>query len=115
MAEHGTRTHTHTHAHNHRHTQPHLSIELHGRHAQADEAREEGLVQVGVFLEGHVLHHGRQLVVVAYQCHSLQPALPIHRFLHVRDASTYQYTRKYGWLLTVSMLEISLQQQPHEE
>lgn len=42
-----------------------LSVELDVGRAQADKAGEQGLVQVAVLLEGHVLDHRRQLVVVA--------------------------------------------------
>jgi hypothetical protein len=51
----------------------HLGVELDEGRAEAHEAGEEGLVEVAVLLEGHVLDHGRQLVVVAYQDHPLQP------------------------------------------
>ena len=54
---------------------PHLRVELDVRRAEADEAREERLVQVRVLLEGHVLHHGRQLVVVANQDDALESAV----------------------------------------
>lgn len=54
-----------------------LCIELDVGGAEADEASEEGLVQVAVLLEGHVLDHRGQLVVVPYQDHTLQPAVPI--------------------------------------
>ena len=62
----------------------HLSIELHVGRAEPHEAGEERLVQVAVLLEGHVLDHGRQLVVVPNQDHPLQPAhavlLPLQEF-----------------------------------
>ena len=51
----------------------HLGVELDEGRAEAHEAGEEGLVEVAVLLEGHVLDHGRQLVVVPYQDHPLQP------------------------------------------
>ena len=54
-----------------------LCIELDVGGAKADEASEEGLVQVAIFLEGHVLHNRGQLVVVSYQDHTLQPAVAI--------------------------------------
>ena len=54
-----------------------LCIELDVGGAEADEAGEEGLVQVAVLLEGHVFNHRRQLVVVPYEDDSLQPAVPI--------------------------------------
>lgn len=54
-----------------------LCIELDVGGAEADEAGEEGLVQVAVLLEGHVLDHRRQLVVVPYEDDSLQPAVPV--------------------------------------
>ena len=38
-----------------------LSVKMDGWHAQTDEAGEERLFQVGVFLEGHVLDHWREL------------------------------------------------------
>ena len=59
-----------------------LCIELDVGGAEADEASEEGLVQVAVLLEGHVLDHRGQLVVVPYQNHTLQPAVPILLPLH---------------------------------
>ena len=59
-----------------------LGIELDEGGAQAHEAREEGLVQVAVALEGHILHHGGQLVVVPDERHPLQPAAPVLGFLH---------------------------------
>lgn len=55
----------------------HLCIELDVGGAEADEAGEEGLVQMTVLLEGHVLNHRRQLVVVPNQDDSLQPAITI--------------------------------------
>jgi hypothetical protein len=42
---------------------------------QADEAGKEGLVQVGVLLQGLALHHGRQLVVVADEHDALEARL----------------------------------------
>jgi hypothetical protein len=51
----------------------HLRVELDVGRAQAHKAREQGLVQVAVLLEGHVLDHGRQLVVVPDQGDPLQP------------------------------------------
>lgn len=62
----------------------HLGIELDIGSAEAHKAREEGLVEVAVLLEGHVLDHGRQLVVVAYQNHPLEPR---HTFLLVLHKS----------------------------
>ena len=62
----------------------HLGVELDEGGAQAHKAREQGLVQVAVALEGHVLDHGRQLVVVPYQGDSLEPAAPVLGFLHGR-------------------------------
>ncbi len=38
-----------------------LLVELHVRHAQADEASEHGLVELRALLEQRVLHHRRQL------------------------------------------------------
>ena len=66
-----------------------LSVELDVGGAQADEAGEQGLVQVAVLLEGHVLDYGRQLVVVAYQDHPLQPCHAIIRVLRSQTASQY--------------------------
>ena len=63
-------------------TASHLSIELDVGGAQADESGEEGLIQVAVLLESHVLDHGGQLVVVSNQDHTLQPAVPILLPLH---------------------------------
>lgn len=51
---------------------PTLGVELHVGGAQPDEPREQRLVQVAVLLEGRVLHHGRQLVVVANQHDALE-------------------------------------------
>jgi hypothetical protein len=58
---------THTCNSTHRSNPPpplYLCVELHVGRAQSDEPREQRLVQVAVLLEGHVLHHRRQLVVV---------------------------------------------------
>lgn len=55
----------------------HLCIELDVGGAKADEAGEEGLVQMTILLKGHVLDHRRQLVVVPDQDDTLQPAIPI--------------------------------------
>ena len=49
-----------------------LSVELDIGRAQADKAGEQGLVQVAVLLEGHVLHHWGQLLVVPNQDDPLQ-------------------------------------------
>ena len=56
--------------------------------AQADEAGEEGLVQVAVLLEGHVLDDRRQLMVVAYEDDTLQPAVAILLSLQMQAASS---------------------------
>jgi hypothetical protein len=56
------------------HPLTHLLIQQHMRHSQTNKAREEGLVEFGVLLEGGVLHYGRQLVVVADQAHAEKPA-----------------------------------------
>jgi hypothetical protein len=50
-----------------------LSVELDVGSAEADEAGEHRLVEARVLLEGHVLHDGRQLIVIANQHHPLQP------------------------------------------
>ena len=72
-----------------------LCIELHVGGAQADKAGEEGLIQVAVLLEGHVLHHGRQLVVVSYKNHPLQPRHPIVLLLHCHTMKPCQ-GQSYG-------------------
>lgn len=68
-------------------TASHLSIELDVRGPQADESGEKGLIQVAVLLEGHVLDHGGQLVVVTNQDHTLQPAVAILLPLHATKQS----------------------------
>ncbi len=68
-------------------TASHLSIELDVRGPQADESGEEGLIQVAVLLEGHVLDHRGQLVVVPNQDHTLQPTVPILLPLHGTEHS----------------------------
>ena len=64
-----------------------LCIQLDVGGAQANEACEEGLVQVAVLLEGHVLDNRGQLVVVSYQDHTLQSTVII--FLPLQP---YKYT-----------------------
>ena len=54
-----------------------LGVQVHGGHPQADEAGEEGLLHVGVLLEGHVLDDGGQLVVVPDHDPPLQPAVAV--------------------------------------
>ena len=49
-----------------------LSIELDVGVPQAHEAREKRLVHARVLLEGHVLNHGRELVVVPNEHHALE-------------------------------------------
>ena len=58
-----------------------LRVQVHGGHPQADEAGEEGLLHVGVLLEGHVLDDGRQLVVVSDHDPALQAAVAVLRVL----------------------------------
>ena len=72
-----------------RHRRPwvHLRIELDVGCAEADEAREQRLVQVAVLLDCHVLHHRRQLVVVPDQDHALEPVVPILLALQGRQAA----------------------------
>ncbi len=74
-------------------TASHLSIELDVRGPQADESGEEGLIQVAVLLEGHVLDHRGQLVVVPNQDHTLQPAVAILLPLHAarRDCQSIHW------------------------
>ena len=60
----------------------HLGIELDVGGAQANKACEQGLVQVTVFLEGHILDHRRQLVVVPDQDHPLQASDALLLILH---------------------------------
>mmetsp|Transcript_21009 Transcript_21009/g.67708 ORF Transcript_21009/g.67708 Transcript_21009/m.67708 type:complete len:287 (+) Transcript_21009:640-1500(+) len=62
-----------------------LRVQLHRGGSEAEEAREEGLVEAAVLLEGHAFHHGRQLVVVADQNHALESWLLTHPRLLQRE------------------------------
>ena len=74
----------------------HLRIELDVGCAEANEAREQGLVQVAVLLDRHVLHHRRELVVVANQDDALQPVMPVLLALQpaCRQAAARQNNRQ---------------------
>ena len=63
--------------------------------AKADEAGEEGLIQMAVLLEGHVLHHRRQLMVVSYQDHTLQSTVPIFLPLQVSGVTVTKQQNKW--------------------
>ena len=79
----------------------HLGVELDEGGAQAHEAREQGLVQVAVALEGHVLHHRGQLVVVPDQRDPLEPAAPVLGFLRGQaDVSACSGSR--SWMRAAS-------------
>ncbi len=54
-----------------------LGVQLEVWHAKPDEAGEEGLIQVAVLLEGHVLHDRRQLMVIANEDDPFQTRQPI--------------------------------------
>mmetsp|Transcript_144 Transcript_144/g.310 ORF Transcript_144/g.310 Transcript_144/m.310 type:complete len:1317 (+) Transcript_144:450-4400(+) len=58
-----------------------LQVQVDGGRAEAHEARVQRLVQVPVLLEGAVLDHGRQLVMVADEHHALQAARAALRIL----------------------------------
>lgn len=51
-----------------------LSIEVHGGYSETHNSGEEGLLHVGVLLEGHVLDDGGQLVVVPNHNPALESA-----------------------------------------
>ena len=58
-----------------------MRVQVDSGHSEPDEAREQRLLHVGVFLEGHVLPDRRQLVVVADHDPPLQPVVAVHRVL----------------------------------
>ena len=58
-----------------------LGIQVHCGHTEADKAREERLLHVGVLLEGHVLDDGWQLVVISNHDPALQPTEAVLRIL----------------------------------
>lgn len=58
-----------------------LGVELHIRHSEPDHSREQALLHIAVLLEGHVLDHRRQLVMVADHDPPLQPGATVLRIL----------------------------------
>ncbi|TNN39069.1 hypothetical protein EYF80_050761 [Liparis tanakae] len=54
-----------------------LSVQIDSRDSQAHKSGEEGLLHVGVLLEGHVLDNRGQLVVVSNHDPAFQPAVAI--------------------------------------
>jgi hypothetical protein len=71
-----------------------LSIEVHGRNPDPDEASEERLLHVGILLEGHVLNHWRQLVMVTNHNPPLQAAESILRVLE-REEETAAFCNQH--------------------
>lgn len=76
----------------------HLRVELDVGRAEADEAREQRLVQVTVLLYRHVLDHGGQLVVVPDQDDALQPVVTVLLALQGAGQGRAWSTRRLGTL-----------------
>lgn len=58
-----------------------LSIKVHSRNSNPDEASEKRLLHVGILLKGHVLNDWRQLVVIANHNPPFQSAESVLRIL----------------------------------
>lgn len=58
-----------------------LSVQIHRGHAQSHKAREQRLLHVGIFLEGHILNDRRKLVMITNHDPALQPTVAILRIL----------------------------------
>lgn len=85
-----------------------LCIKLHVRCAKAYEAREQALVKVAVLLEGHVLNHWWQLMMVTNQDDALQASdaifLPLQH--HGDESLNLQHLQK-------TRPQLKADQQPH--